>query len=102
MTQVVRSERFSGALSPFGGGGAAGISKSTRRELGRVGEVALVAEAVEMARGLVTNPAMTDAAAVAVTEAACVQLAPHAAGRFQAIADAHAVGAVGAVTRFRG
>jgi hypothetical protein len=76
------------------------VAKQTRRDLDNVRANALVAEMVEEGRGLIASTALQIATMLASQEESARQVAPCGAARYKAIADAHAIGAAQAVSRW--
>lgn len=76
------------------------IARQTKREVEQVVSRAIVAEMVEEGRGLLASTALQIAGSLSALEDHLTQVAPSGAHRYQAIADAQAIGAAQAVSRW--
>jgi DNA-binding TFAR19-related protein (PDSD5 family) len=80
------------------------MSGSTQRQMGkeieRVQAHTLVAVTHEQGRGLLTNIALQESGAISALEAHLIQVAPLGEARYKHIADAHAMGAAQAISRW--
>ena len=76
------------------------IARQTKREVDTVIGQIQVAEMIEEGRGLLTSLALHHAGSVSALESHLTQIAPNGAHRYQAIADAHAIGAAQLIARW--
>lgn len=76
------------------------IARQTARELDRVAAQAVVADAVEQGRALITNTALENVGSLSALEAHLIEIAPLGEARYKHIVDSYAIGASRAIARW--
>jgi hypothetical protein len=76
------------------------IARQTSRDLDRVAARAVVADAVEQGRALITNTALENVGSLSALEAHLIEIAPLGESRYKHIVDAYALGAARAIARW--
>jgi len=100
MTAALGSEFRSSVVMSGPHGLGPVVARQTKREVEQVVSRALVSEMVEEGRGLLATTALQIAGSLSALEEHLTQVAPSGAHRYQAIADAQAIGAAQAVARW--
>ena len=85
------------ALTNMGGG----IQRQTAREVERVASRAIIADAYEQDRSLITNTALQNVGALTALEQHLIAVAPLGEARYKHIVDAYALGAAQAISRWQ-
>lgn len=77
-----------------------GMQRHTSREVERVVSKAIVADAYEQGRALVTGTALQNVGALTAMEQHLIQIAPLGEERYRAIVDGYAMGAARSLARW--
>lgn len=76
------------------------MQRQTKQALDQVTANTLIALQTEHGRTALAEQCLVDACAISALEEQCLRLSPLGEARYRAIADAHALGAAAAITRY--
>ncbi len=76
------------------------LCRRASKEVDRVAAEAVVAEAIEQGRAVITNTALENVGSLSALEAHLIEIAPLGEDRYKHIVDAYALGAARAIARW--